>query len=88
MQQITKWTIITNEQALLLVADAEENWGPVIFSAPPENRGQIVEEEYAGLGAEGIICRTTDRGNGSRSYLLRAWIDDDEDRPGLNHTPA
>lgn len=53
------------------------------FATPPENRGQIVTRSYAGY-PRGVIQRTHDASDGSVSYRVRSWRDDDEETVGLN----
>ena len=73
---MARWKKITEQQVLRMMDDAEQDGVRVVFHVAP-----------AGLGAAGVLERTTDRSDRSVIYRIRDWRESDEDRPGLNHAP-
>lgn len=82
---MSTWETIDTARAERMIDEAD---GPVRFLIPRHCQGQTVEYSYAGIGADGIMRQTHDRSDGTTTYAIRDWTDEDEDYPGLNFEPA
>ena len=78
------------DDGLMRILDLRDLPGPLLFHAPIEDQGQMVEISYAGLYDGTVLRRTHDRADRSTTYAVGEidWDEEPEgETPGLNAAP-